>query len=383
MALIFIYFALFLGVHYITKTFSHPGKARLFQLVACFILLFGFFGFRDITVLNDTSHYYGFYYQRAHVVRYLNESVFAYHVADKFEYGFQVLCHILIQYVSKNPYTIILLSSFIITIGELWFFNRHSKHIAKMCFYFLITNLMFMHYCIIRQALALLFFYAAFEQMDKSIWKYHLLVACACLFHISAILLFFLPYLRKINPSRRMVIIAIGASTAFALTIFEILSILGLHDHPYYKAAIQRESISIVGLADLTILLFILGTCIYIHKKKQYKQIENTYFWIGLTMLCISIVSLVFYPIARVNEYLWPFLLLLLLRYIDPATLKKQYPYQKEGVQNLFRLIVIIVFVSKMLGINTFRPEWQHVDQYQFYDFEKPVHKYDLYPQEA
>lgn len=180
-----------------------------------------------------------------------------------------------------------------------------------------------------------------------------------------------------------MVIIAIGASTAFALTIFEILSILGLHDHPYYKAAIQRESISIVGLADLTILLFILGTCIYIHKKKQYKQIENTYFWIGLTMLCISIVSLVFYPIARVNEYLWPFLLLLLLRYIDPATLKKQYPYQTEGVQNLFRLIVIIVFVSKMLGINTFRPEWQHVDQYQFYDFEKPVHKYDLYPQEA
>ncbi|MBR6843043.1 MAG: EpsG family protein, partial [Prevotella sp.] len=80
MAIIFIYFALFLGVHYISKTFSNPGKAQLFQLAACFILLFGFFGFRDITVLNDTSHYYGFYYQRAHVTKYLNETVFAYHI---------------------------------------------------------------------------------------------------------------------------------------------------------------------------------------------------------------------------------------------------------------------------------------------------------------
>ena len=193
MAIIFIYFALFLGVHYISKTFSNPGKAQLFQLAACFILLFGFFGFRDITVLNDTSHYYGFYYQRTHVARYLNETVFAYHITDKFEYGFQVLCHVLIKYVSKNPYTIIILSSLVITIGELWFFNRHSRHIAKMCFYFLIANLMFMHYCIIRQALAILLFYVAFEQLDKSIKKYHLLVACACLFHISAVFLFPLP----------------------------------------------------------------------------------------------------------------------------------------------------------------------------------------------
>lgn len=382
MAIIFIFFALFLGVHYISKTFSNPGKAQLFQLIVCFILLFGFFGFRDITVLNDTSHYYGFYYQRAHVARYLNETVFAYHVTDKFEYGFQVLCHILIKYVSKNPYTIIILSSLVITIGELWFFNRHSRHIAKMCFYFLIANLMFMHYCIIRQALAILLFYAAFEQMDKSIRKYHLLIACACLFHISAIFLFPLPYIRKIHPSRRTIMIVVGASVIFAFTVFEILALLGMHDHPYYKVAIQRESISIVGLADLVILLFILGTCVYIHRKKRYEQIENTYLWIGITMLCVSIISLVFYPIARVNEYLWPFLMLLLLRYIDPTVLRKQYPCRTEGAQNLLRLIVIIVFVSKMIGVNTFRPEWLHVDEYKFYDFEKPVHTYNLYPQE-
>ena len=125
MAVIFLYFALFLGVHFLSKQFldkpsgraerKRPGAARLFQLVACFILLFGFFGFRDITVLNDTSHYYGFYYQKAHVVSYINESIFSYHLSDTFEYGFQVLIHFLVKYVSNNPYTIILFSSFLIS----------------------------------------------------------------------------------------------------------------------------------------------------------------------------------------------------------------------------------------------------------------------------
>ena len=44
MAVIFIYFVLFLAVHFTAKAFKNPGKARLFQLTACFLLLFGFFG---------------------------------------------------------------------------------------------------------------------------------------------------------------------------------------------------------------------------------------------------------------------------------------------------------------------------------------------------
>ena len=159
MVVIFLYFALFLGVHFLSKQFKHPGAAKLFQLIACFVLLFGFFGFRDITILNDTSHYYGFYYQKAHVFNYRNEPITTFHLLDKFEYGFQVLIHFLVKYVSKEPYTIILFSSFVLTIGELWFISKYSHDIAKVCFYMLIAGLFFTHYCIIRQALALILFY--------------------------------------------------------------------------------------------------------------------------------------------------------------------------------------------------------------------------------
>ncbi|MBR7030530.1 MAG: EpsG family protein [Prevotella sp.] len=381
MAVIFLYFALFLGVHFLSKQFKRPGAAKLFQLVACFILLFGFFGFRDITVLNDTSHYYGFYYQKAHVLNYRNEPVTTFHLLDSFEYGFQVFIHILIKYVSKEPYTIIWFSSFVLTIGELWFINKYTHDIAKVCFYMLIAGLFFTHYCIIRQALALLFFYMAFVCFEKGkILKYYLLILCACLFHLSAIFLLFLPIIIRTRPTKRNAFIAIGLSLLFTMTIFEILALLGLREHPYYQAAVQKEALSLVGLADCALMIFVLFVCIFIRKRSNAPTPSSTYFWIGVIGFCISLVALVLYPIARINEYLWPLILIHLLRYIDPNAMKTPYTQRVEGTRNLIRLFVIAVFLIKLIGINTFRPEWLHIEPYQFYDFSKKDHTYNLYP---
>lgn len=383
MVVILLYFALFLGVHFLSRSFKQPGAARLFQIVVCFVLLFVFFGFRDITILNDTSHYYGFYFQKAHILSYRNEPVFVFHIDDKFEYGFQVLVHTLIKYISKDPYTIVIFSSLAITVGELWFISKYSKDIAKVCFYMLTAGFFFMHYCILRQAFALLLFYVAFGYFEKGkLLKYYLLIACAFLFHYSALFLFFLPVITRIKPSTRNALIAIGLSLLFAISIFEILSLIGLRDHPYYQAAIQKESLSLVGLADLAFMVFVLSVCLFTRKRSSATPPSPTYFWICIMGLCISIVAPVFYPIARVNEYLWPFILLHLLRYIEPEAMKEAYTCQIQGTRNLLRLIVIAVFLTKLIGINTFRPEWLHIEPYQFYDFSKEHHTYSLYPQE-
>ena len=84
MAIIFLYFALFLGVHLLARQFVKRGAARLCQIVACFLLLFGFFGFRNITVLNDTPHYYGAYYQLTHLKNYVESSIFTYRIMLSF-----------------------------------------------------------------------------------------------------------------------------------------------------------------------------------------------------------------------------------------------------------------------------------------------------------
>lgn len=383
MAIIFLYFALFLGVHFLSRQFKTAGAARLFQLVACFVLLFGFFGFRDITFLNDTSHYYGFYYQKAHLLSYRQEPVTTFHLLDKFEYGFQVLVHILVKYVSREPFTIILFSSFVITIGELWVIDKYARNIALVCFYMLIAGFFFTHYCIIRQAIALLFFYIAFGYLEKGKnGKYCLLILCAGMFHYSAFFLLLLPLALRLSPTRRNALIAAASALLLAAFIFEILSLLGLRDHPYYKAAVQKDSLSIVGLADLAFMVFVLSVCLLARKMSGAPKPDRLYFWICTMGICICLVAPVLYPIARVNEYLWPFILFHLLRYIEPGAMRETHTQKIEGMRNLLRIVVISVFLAKMIGINTFRPEWLHIDAYEFYDFQKTYHTYDIYPQE-
>jgi len=384
MVLIFLYFILFLIVHLISKQFKQVGSARLFQLVACFVLLFGFFGFRDITVLNDTSHYYGFYYQKAHLLSYKTEPITTFHILDKFEFGFQMFVHILVQYVSKNPYTIIILSSFIITIGELWVIDKYTKDIAKVCFYMLIASFFFTHYCVIRQAFALIFFYAAFGYLEnhKTI-KYYVLILCASMFHYSALFLFLIPILMRLKPTKKNATIVIGIALLLAAFLFEILSLLGLRDHPYYQNAIQKGALSVIGLADLVFMCIILSLCVIARKKNNVPIPSPLYFWICIMALCVCIVAPVLYPLSRINEYLWPFILFQLFRYIDPAAMRNTpSTMQAKGYNNLLRLIVVIIFATKLITINTLRPEWLHVDDYKFYDFSKTHHYYNLYPQE-
>ena len=96
MAIIFLYFLLFIVVSFASRVFINPGARKLFQLVLCFILLFGFFGFRDISILNDTSTYYGYYYRNAQYMSYRNGSIFTFNIMERFEWGYQVLAHFLV-----------------------------------------------------------------------------------------------------------------------------------------------------------------------------------------------------------------------------------------------------------------------------------------------
>jgi len=384
MILIFLYFLLFLVVHYISKQFKQVGSARLFQLVTCFVLLFGFFGFRDITVLNDTSHYYGFYYEKAHIFSYKTEPFTTFHLLDKFEYGFQIFVHILIQYVSKNPYTIIIVSSFIITIGELWIIDKYARDIAKVCFFMLVASFFFTHYCVIRQALAILFFYGAYRYLEQQkTGKYYLLILCAGMFHYSAFFLLVIPILMRLKPTWKNATVILGITVLLAAFLFEILSLIGLRDHPYYQNAIQKDAISIIGIADLVFMCIILSLCMIARKLNKAPIPSPLNFWICIMALCICLIALVVYPLSRINEYLWPFILFLLLRYIDPTAMRNTSSnLQATSSNNLLRLIVVIIFASRLITINTIRPEWLHIDDYKLYDFSKTHHNYNLYPQE-
>lgn len=381
MIVIVLYFLLFLAVSVTSRFMANREVRRYYQLFLCFILLFVFFGFRDITVLNDTSHYYGFYYQKARYISYLNQSAFAYNLTDRFEYGFQVVVHLLIKYVSKDPYTIIWTSSLVLTFGELWFVSKYTDNIAYMLFFMLIGGLIFTHYCIIRQAFALIIFYIAFGYLEKDrTFIFCLLVILASLFHFSAIVLLVLPVLKRLEINRRNILILLGITVVVGLLIIQILTILGFTNSVYFKKTMEKETSSIAGIFDCLLMVFTIGSCAYIHLKMKLQNINKTFFWTCMYALCIGLITPTFFILNRINVYLWPIIMIQLLKYITPDYQFAEQDYQQQTqLRRLAQLTFVVVFVSKMAVLMIFRPEWSHVIPYQFYDFSDHYHYYNMY----
>ena len=386
MIVILSYYLLFLAVTAFSRFLKSEEAQRYFEIIMCFILLFVFFGFRDITILNDTPHYYGFYYKLAHYNNYANSSIFAYNADDRFEYGYQVFVHFLINYVSKDPYTIIWVSSLIITIGNLWFINKHTKDVAFTVFTILILGSFYAQYCLIRQTLAMMVFYIAFTYLerDKTL-VYCLLIVLATLFHYTAIFLLILPLLKKLRVNVRNVTIMLTAAVVLAVLLLSLMAALGLTNNLYFQQMMKRENAPIAAIMDCMLMAVILLTCLYLHWRLRLKQVDTTYFWTGVFAMCVAIVTIVFLPLFRINTYLWPVIILQLLRYLSPSYVFKEQalegiPVGKEWqLRKLFQMAFIVLLLARSVVTLTFRPEWNHVVPYQFYDFSDSYHNYHLY----
>ena len=153
MLLLALYFISFLAVDYISKHINGYSQKRHFQLIACFILLFVFFGFRGLPVLNDTAHYYAHLYNHLRYQSFYNESIFSTDSNERFEYGYLVWTHFIAKYVWCDPYSIILISALIVTIANLLLVKQYTNRIAITVF--LQLNTLITEYGLLRQSYAI------------------------------------------------------------------------------------------------------------------------------------------------------------------------------------------------------------------------------------
>lgn len=382
MAIIFLYFALFLGVHLLTRQFVKRGAARLFQLVACFLLLFGFFGFRNITVLNDTPHYYGAYYQLTHLKNYVESSIFTYRILLSFEYGYQVLQHTLIKYVSKEPFTIIIFSSLMITWGNVKFISRQTRHIALALLMILLSGVLFDQYCLIRQSFALMFFYAAYPYLKLDRWKpYVALIICAAFFHLSALVLLILPIVQHIPISKCNVAIVLGIAVLISITVYELFNLLGLGDTKYFLMNIKRNTFPIGAVLDGTLMLTLLMTCLWLYRKMGMTSYDKTTFWIGICGLCVCIITPSFLSFFRLNIFVWPIIYITFFRFVDADDQMTDYGAQNQcqALRRQMMMMVMGLLAVRMAMILMFRNEWYHLVPYSFYDFSDRFHGFNMY----
>lgn len=316
MVTVLLYFTSFLFVHYCSKSLNNEYDRVRFQQVSCFFMLFVFFGLRDLPVLNDTSHYYGHFYRLAKYTSFNEESIFHYDPNERFEYGYMIFLRFIGKYISSNPYSIILVSSLIITIANLKLISKYTDKIALTTFLFLL--ILPQQYNTIRQTFATVIFYIAFHFLEnKRYCPYFLLVALAYMFHKSAIILLFFPIVSMLKVTRRNVISMLLISFCLAIAIYPILGYMGFGDSSYVEENLARVKAPLAAIMDVCYIALLLLGCWYMCKKFKINIPDRQLIWAAVFSLCCRIISVPFLVFGRFNGYFMPYVLLLFTYMID------------------------------------------------------------------
>jgi hypothetical protein len=287
-----------------------------------------------------------------------------------------------VKYISRDPYTIIMLSSFIFACGNLWFISKFTDEIALSSFIMIISGVWFDQFCLIRQTIALMFFYKAYIllKQDKAL-SYCIMILLGTLFHLSALALLIIPILKKLKINARNIIFTFSVAIILAIFIYQVLGLLGLAGHIYIKVSMQREAPPIAALLDGTLMLMIIATCYYCHKHLSNKELDKTDFWICIFALCISIMTPAFLPIFRINVYTWPIIYILFFKYIINDDNTIILTDKSIALRNIILILFLAVMITRIIIILTFKSEWNHIIPYSFYDFSGDYHYYNLYLQ--
>lgn len=384
MLFVLSYFLFFLVIWKFSMSQSYQ-QGRKTQAFLCFLLLFIFFGFRDLPILNDTGHYYGHYYEMLSDSAGLS-NIFRYDPYERFEYGYQVLERLLINYVSTDPYTIIMFSSFVFTICNIFLFKKYTQRIALALFLFFIN---IPQYNTIRQSFAIMVFYLAFEQLLKKKYLWYIaLTLLALLFHRSAIVLFMLPLLCLLNVNKKNVIYVLLGSFVVGYMIYPILQLFNITDSIYYETAMERDSLPIGQIIN-AFLYILMAACSYkIWGLTKAVTIPKPFVWASILTISLSIISIPFGIMFRYVSYFSPYLFIMFIFCVEhsqgnvyvgcdgySATLEGCYHIITPQARRIL-IFFILLNIAKFIVTCTFKNEWSHLIPYSFYDFVPGIHNY-------
>lgn len=368
MLLALIYFYSFAFLSYIARdSIKIPEKRVRFETIGCFILLFGFMGFRDLPVLNDTAHYYEHFEDLLLGSEVSFSNIFRYDIYDRFSIGYQIYERF-IGAVFGHPYMIICVSALITTISFLYFAKLHTEKVALLIFMCLTTFMMDI-YSGIRQGLATCFFLFAliFLERERTL-VYYALVFLAYLFHPSAIILFILPVLQRIPFNKMAILLTVVATLAAIIGIDYLVRLTGLNEMDYFDYNKERETLPIGSMLNSMVLLFFVVTAYKIKVSASIKDNAtiSLFWWIALLDLFFSVLDSQFPILARFCMYFNTVTFTLVLYYFSQIKSLK--------TRRMIYTLVVCFLMLRIAVVLVYKPEWYHFDPTAFYDFSIKVH---------
>lgn len=326
-------------------------------LVISFMLLAGIAAIRTENVGVDTPQYYRAYLR----ISNLNWSEL---ITERYEIGFTILCKGL-SYITSNPQLLIAITAIFINFSVIRFIYKYSDDYVFSILLYILLNFYFSYINIMRQAIAIAILLWAFDAMknNKKI-RYFLLVALAMTFHSSAILGLSYFILSKINYKAKY--------NKFVIPILAIIFLFGQE----IFSAITRISPRLEGYAGSefdtenyfgALIAFILTFCIWwfgndILKRKHSDNFNKDLTLYNKIMIVNVITTLLTIRVGIFNRFT-PYFSIFQIMWI-PNVIKLI-----NNNKQLYKLLLIIIFVIYWIVIMIFRPEWYGVVPYEMINF--------------
>ena len=289
MILISLYYLLFFIIFWRTRNNPYSKKTIRTHLFLAFILLFVIFGFRDISVLNDTPHYYSPIRDKMSMGN--NIGWFDISPFSRFEPGYQIFENFIAK-TFNNPYFIIIISSLLITVANINFFKKTNQGLY-LCLFLMLNFQLENQYSAIRQAIATIIFYYGFSQFIKGNVKIFVCsIFFATAFHITAIMMLILLPLSKMQFNKKTIFLFVIAFIVIANYLIEPLVNIFSSDNQYVNTNEERENLPLASLIFSLLNVWLL----YLSRNISFKykiEVNNKQWFASTTCVLISFVDFV------------------------------------------------------------------------------------------
>lgn len=360
MYVIIIYFISFLFLHYACKSIVNEQKRVRIEIVLCFISLYIFFGFRGLSVLNDTAHYYVHFQELVEYSSFGLHPIFYIDPAERFEPAFQIFERLLAQ-ISHHPYILINVSALITTVCTLYFLKNNTTHISLLVFLLLCFQTLLTHYNAMRQGLATCCIYFAIELfLNKKRLVPILLLIIAYYFHRTSIVMFPLLLFYYVRISKRNIVLVSFLSLFFVAIIGVVFQRL-FSSSIYYEQGLTRTNIALASILS-TITSLIFCCIVYFNRNNIVIDKRNQlYIWFSVFNISFGMMSVAFPALARLSGYLSPFIMILLVNSILDNNSTKRHNYWMQ--------FVILFLLCRIIVVLIYKNEWFHMYPYSLFDF--------------
>lgn len=361
MILVLLYSLSFLIVHNLTcRTGIRVNRTNnnIFESIVCFILLFVFFGFRNLNILNDTNHYYQHYYFTA--LTRTHNSILDIDIYDRFEHGYLVYENI-VACLFDEPYAIICFSALIITILILYNIYKLTQNVA-LALYFLFGTIMLTLYSGIRQGLASCIATMAlifFLNRKNVFYYYYPLILLASTIHSSTLLLILIPVIKHIKITTKNIIIICISTIVIFCFLDVVAGHLGHQNSVYLERSNNRETFPLASFMNFSIASLFLYYSYKINIKNK-TQISDVWWWISILNVIVLALDMRIQIMSRFSTFFYTISICLFIRLLNYET--------NESHRKKYLLIICITIFAKILITQIYRPEWVHLYPYSFYD---------------